>query len=178
MSYESLMFRCKNGHKWPKRMGQICPYCGMAVEKDRSIDDLPRNLSEVESTLLFERIEPVCGWLACIAGPRQGLSFTLHTGKNFIGRADDMDVRLPGDDAVSRRNHAVIVYDPQNRRFMLLPGDSEGIVYLDGEAVYSPTLILDMSVVKVGRTQLLFRPLCGENFAWQEEQELGEDSYI
>jgi hypothetical protein len=163
------MFRCQNGHVYPKRLGRTCPYCGLAADRDGSLPDTPRNANEVESLLLFEEAEPVCGWLACIDGSHQGRSFTLHSGKNFIGRADDMDIRLPGDDSVARRNHAVIAYDPKNRNFMLLPGDSEGIVYLDGEAVYEAKRLTDMNLITLGRTSLLFRPLCGDNFSWQIE---------
>ena len=166
MSNTGSMFRCKNGHVYPKRLGRTCPYCGLIVDKDEGEPELPRSANEVESMLLYEKITPVCGWLACIDGPRQGLSFTLHSGKNFIGRADDMDIRLPGDDAVARRNHAVISYDPKSRTFMLLPGDSEGLVYLNGEAVYEAKRLTDMGLIKLGRTSLIFRPLCGDNFAW------------
>jgi hypothetical protein len=168
MSEKSIMFRCKNGHVYPKRLGRICPYCGIAVERDESEPEVSRSAGEVETLLLFEKISPVCGWLACIEGPRQGLGFSLHSGKNFIGRADDMDVRLPGDDAVARRNHAVIAYDPKNRKFMLLPGDSEGMVYLNGEAIYEARQLTDMNLIKLGRTSLVFRPLCGENFNWED----------
>ena len=170
MKDTGIMFRCKNGHVYPKRLGRTCPYCGMLVDRDNGAAPVPRNANEVESLLLFEKIEPVTGWLACIDGPRQGLSFTLHSGKNFIGRTDDMDIRLSGDDAVARRNHAVIAYDPKNRTFMLLPGgDSDGLVYLNGEAVYEARRLTDMSLLNLGRTSLLFRPLCGDNFSWQEE---------
>ena len=165
------MFRCKNGHVYPKRMGRTCPYCSMTVDRDDALTDMPRNVGEVESQLVWYKIPPVCGWLACIDGPRQGLSFTLHEGKNFIGKADDMDIRLSGDEAVARRNHAVIAYDPKNRNFMLLPGDSEGLVYLNGEAVYEARRLTDMGLIRLGRTSLLFRPLCGDNFSWQSDEE-------
>lgn len=162
----SFMFRCKNGHMYPKRQGRTCPYCGMMAEQDNGSMDLPRSAGDIETQLLYEKITLVCGWLACIEGPRQGISFTLHSGKNFIGRADDMDIRLPGDDAVARRNHAVISYDPKNRVFMLIPGESEGLVYLDDDAVYEARRLTDMSLIKLGRTSLLFRPLCGDSFNW------------
>jgi len=171
LSETGIMFRCKNGHVYPKRLGRTCPYCGLMVDLDGSTMDLPRNAGDVESLLLFENIKPVCGWLACIDGPRQGLSFTLHSGKNFIGRADDMNVRLPGDDAVARRNHAIIAYDPKTRKFTLIPGESEGLVYLDGEAIYEARPLLDMGMIKLGRTTLLFRPLCGDNFDWRFDED-------
>lgn len=171
MKDTGIMFRCKNGHVYPKRLGRSCPYCGMMADSDDGSSNVPRSAGEVEALLLYEKISPVCGWLACIDGPRQGMSFTLHSGKNFIGRSDDMDVRLPGDDAVARSNHAVIAYDPKNRTFMLLPGSSEGLVYLNGEAVYEARRLTDMGLIKLGRTSLLFRPLCGDNFNWQLDEE-------
>ena len=53
---------------------------------------------------------------------------------------------------------------------MLLPGASEGLVYLDGEAVYEARRLTDMNLIKLGRTSLLFRPLCGDNFSWQLDE--------
>ena len=170
MSSTEIMFRCKNGHVYPKRWGRTCPYCGLMVDHDDA-SGLPRSAGEVEALLLFEKISPVCGWLACIDGPRQGQSFTLHTGKNFIGRADDMDIRLSGDEAVARHNHAAIAYDPKNRTFMLLPGESEGLVYLNGDAIYEARKLTDMNLIQLGRTSLLFRPLCGDNFSWQLDED-------
>lgn len=162
--------RCPNGHLFDARIhGSICPACHIVIQKQRATEENPRFADQLEAKLLYEEIDPVCGWLACIDGTRQGQSFTLHSGKNFIGRADDMDVRLLGDDTVSRRNHAIIAYDSKNRQFMLIPGDSDGMAYLDGAAAYSPTPLMDMSVIQLGGTKLVFRPLCGENFAWDSE---------
>jgi hypothetical protein len=141
----------------------------MAVDSDDA--DAPRGANEVEALLLFEEARRVCGWLACIAGPHIGMSYTLHSGKNFIGRADDMDVRIPGDGSVARRNHAIVAYDPRNREFMLLPGESDGLVYLDNEAVYSAARLTDLGVIKLGRTSLVFRPFCGDNFSWETDGE-------
>ncbi len=162
---------CKNGHLFESRLhGNICPYCHMVVEKEE--DNLGSGvLNELEARLLYEEIDPVCGWLACFEGPQQGQSYVLHEGKNFIGRSDDMDIRILGDDRISRRNHAAIAYDNKTRQFMLLPGDSDGITYLGSAAVYTPTLLTDMCVIQVGRTKLIFRPLCGEHFVWSDEQE-------
>jgi len=167
MNNTSSMFRCKNGHVYPKRQGRTCPYCGMTAEQDNGATVIPRSAGEIETQLLYEKVTPVCGWLACIDGPRQGISFTLHSGKNFIGRADDMDIRLPGDEYVARRNHAAISYDPYNRTFMIIPGESEGLVYLHDDAVYEARQLTDMDIIRIGHTTLLFRPLCGDGFCWE-----------
>ena len=39
-----------------------------------------------------------------------------------------MDIQILGDNEISRRNHAVIVFDPKKRETVLLPGDANGIV--------------------------------------------------
>jgi hypothetical protein len=155
--------------------GNICPYCHLVVGGGDEVEiGSVTKLDEVEAKLLFEEIDPTCGWLTCIAGPRQGQSYVIHSGKNFIGRADDMDIRLLGDDSVARRNHAIVAYDALNRNFMLLPGDSNELVYLDGKAVFTPTLMYDTAIIQLGRVKLLFRPLCGDHFSWYTETETNE----
>jgi hypothetical protein len=80
-----------------------------------------------------------------------------------------MDIRLLGDDSVARRNHAIVAYDAINRQFMLLPGESNELVYLDGKAVFVPTPIEDMAVIQLGRVKLLFKPLCDNHFDWKSD---------
>jgi len=171
------MLRCPLGHVWdPRISGNICPTCGIAVSGETRGEPLPRSVDELESELLYRYIDPVVGWLACIDGPRMGQSFTLHEGKNFIGRGDDMDVQILGDPQVARNNHACIAYDYKNRQFMLVPGDSEGIVYLENKGVFHATELLDLNRVQIGNTTLVFRPLCGEHFSWRSEN-TPSDSY-
>ena len=162
------MIQCENGHSFdPHLHGRICPYCSMMVPGDKRSQALPRTQEELEAELAFFRIEPVCGWLACIDGPQTGQSFILHRGKNFIGK--DEEVAILGDAGVAARNHASIAYDAKNREFMLVPGESEGIVYLNGKSVFHAARLVDMNRITVGSTTLLFKPLCGENFAWTIE---------
>ena len=61
---------------------------------------------DIEEALFHEDIKPVCGWIVCVSGPRQGKDYKVVSGKNFIGRADDMDIQILGDNEISRRNHA------------------------------------------------------------------------
>lgn len=159
---------CPVGHTFDKRLNtKTCPDCGRRLINKNPTENHGRELDEIVDELLYIPIEPVCGWLACIDGPRRGQSFALHSGKNFIGRADDMDVQILGDMEVSRQNHAIVAYDPKNRQFMLVPGESDGLVYLNGQSVYQATLLTDMSQIQIGNTILVFRPLCGDNFDWE-----------
>jgi len=123
---------------------------------------------DVEKLLTYAEVEPVCGWLVCIAGPRQGKDYKIKDGKNFIGRADNMDIQILGDNGIARYNHAVIVFDKKKRETVLLPGDSSGIAYHQGQAAYLPTPISDYDVIEMGESKFLFRAFCGEHFNWGE----------
>ena len=166
------MLRCPVGHVWdPRISGKMCPICGASVNDDDRAKPLPRAVDELESELLYKYIRPVVGWLACIKGARMGQSFTLAEGKNFIGRGDNMDVQILGDAEVSRSNHACIAYDHKNRKFMLVPGDSEGLVYLENKSIFQATELMDLNKIQIGNTTLVFRPLCGEHFSWRDTDE-------
>jgi len=160
------LVKCPSGHVYNAiRYGKICPYCKMKLQEEKGVDKPDGFEPPIE--LLEEEIKPVCGWLVCITGARVGMDYKIHSGKNFIGRGDDMDVQILGDNEINRRNHAIIVYDPKNRNTMLLPGDSEGLVYLGEDAVYVPTEVKPYDTIELGRSRFLFIPLCGENFEWK-----------
>ena len=82
--------------------------------------------------------EPVVGWLVCTAGQHFGEDFKLKSSRNFIGRAPGMDVALPKDGTVSRERHAILVYEPRGNLFIVQPGDSKELSYLNGEVVLAP----------------------------------------
>lgn len=163
---ESNIIHCGNGHAFSKkRYGTICPYCNMeTATKEKQETGLSD--SEVEEKLFRESINAVCGFLICIDGARQGKDYKIISGKNFVGRADDMDIQILGDNEISRRNHAVIVFDPKKKETVLLPGDSNGIVYLSENAVYAPTVLKAYDVIELGNSKFIFLPFCGEHFAW------------
>ena len=137
------LIRCQNGHMFSeRRYGTICPYCNIeTASKQKNTSAVPEEF-DIETNLLYQEIDPVCGWLVCIEGARVGKDYKLKTGKNFIGRSDDMDIQILGDNNVSKRNHAIIVYDPKKKNNVLLPGESSGIAYLNGEAaIYASATI-------------------------------------
>lgn len=76
----------------------------------------------VEEALFLQEEKPVCGWLVCVEGPRRGKDYKVMEGKNFVGRADDMDIQILGDNKISRRNHCVIVYDEKQGKTVMLQG--------------------------------------------------------
>ena len=112
------------------------------------------------------QIEPVVGWLVCVLGSQQGLSFPLSGGRNRIGRSADMDVCLSSDPEVSRNMHCILTFDPASEAFYLQAGDGRGLTYLNATLLLTPRQLKPHDLIRVGATTLLFVPLCGESFHW------------
>ncbi|MEH2928686.1 FHA domain-containing protein [Candidatus Ventrimonas sp. KK005] len=112
--------------------------------------------------------EPVVGWLVCIEGKQLGKAFELKNGKNFIGRSPQMDIVLEGDANVSRDRHAIVTYEPKGRAFFAQPGESRELFYVNGQVVLMNVVLQHKDVISVGKTQLMFVPLCGSDFSWDE----------
>ncbi len=162
----SLM-RCPNGHMFNTRKhGNICPYCNMEADAMEEVK-APEGF-ETPMELLEEEVPPVCGWLVCIEGARVGKDYKIKNGKNFVGRGDDMDIQILGDNEISRKNHTIIVYDAKKKNTVILPGDSAGITYLNQDAVYVPTELVPYDTIELGRSKFVFVPFCGEHFEWDD----------
>ncbi len=164
------LVRCPNGHLFSaRRYGNICPYCHMEISKKSEKDaaEVPEDF-DISMELLEEEVEPICGWLVCITGAKPGKSYLVKGGKNFVGRGDEMDIQILGDNQITRKNHTTIVYDSKKREFVILPGDSAGIVYLNGEAVYVPLPLKAYDSIEMGISKFLFVPFCGEHFEWDD----------
>lgn len=112
--------------------------------------------------------EPVVGFLVCTKGEYFGDSFSLKSGRNFIGRAATMDVVLDMDAAVSRERHAIIVYEPRSRVFYAQNGDSHGMFYVNDKVVLSNEVLKVYDKISLGNTELMFIPCCGPEFCWED----------
>ncbi|WP_028558696.1 FHA domain-containing protein [Paenibacillus pinihumi] len=170
--------RCANGHMFSTRKhGHICPYCSISVEAPaaRKGNAASAPMTETDDKTMpymgeVEGIDPVTGWLVCVEGPQQGQDYRIMAEKNFIGRSEEMHIRILGDNTISRRNHAVIVYDPKKRNFYLLPGDASGLAYHNNEAIYAPVELAAYDVIELGRSKFIFIPLCGVHFEWEHQK--------
>ncbi|MBD5530650.1 MAG: FHA domain-containing protein [Lachnospiraceae bacterium] len=163
----SNLIRCQNGHMFSgRRYGTICPYCNIETAT-REKKETGQTDTAIEESLFLQEEKAVCAWIVCVEGPRRGKDYKVISGKNFVGRADDMDIQILGDNKISRRNHCVIVYDEKQGKMVILPGDSNGIVYLNEEAVYVPTQLHPYDVIEMGESKFLFIPFCGDHFKWE-----------
>ena len=187
------MVSCGNGHFFNDEEHSNCPFCGVGLDlratrplgaetPGRPTGDaghtraasaapaggLGRDPGETRHVWAKRMggVDPVVGWLVCVAGPEQGRDYRLHSERNFIGRAPSMDVAITGDATISRDNHAVISYNPKKHSFRLAPGDSRGLVYLNDEEVLTPVEVAPYDRIELGETLLLFVPFCGDHFTW------------
>ena len=113
-----------------------------------------------------ESFDPVVGWLICTKGPNRGKDYRLHSGTNFIGRGKQSDVCIEGDSAVSTKNHASVTYDEREKVFFITKGEVRNPTYLNGRALRSDADLNVYDRIEIGGTELIFVPLCGESFNW------------
>lgn len=114
--------------------------------------------------------EPVVGWVVCTKGVHKGEDFRLRAGRNFIGRGQSMDIRLTGENTVSRDKHAIILYEPNQRIFLAQMGESHELVYLNGELLMGNAQMKAYDRMQLGDAELMLIPCCCENFDWREEK--------
>lgn len=113
-------------------------------------------------------IEPVVGWLICIKGEYHGASFNLKSGRNNIGRALTMDVALAQEKSVSRERHASVTFDPHQQKFFVQSGDGNGLTYVNNELLMMFKELQPYDIISLGTCELMFLPLCGEKFSWED----------
>lgn len=113
--------------------------------------------------------DPPVGWLVVVRGPGKGRALTLGNGMNPIGRSAESRVRLDfGDDNISRANHARLVYEPRQRRWLLNHGDGTNLTYLNGEVVMSAVELQSGAEIQLGETSLRFQAFCSQEFDWPD----------
>ncbi len=152
----------------PPLPGAAAPVVPPPVPAPQPAADKMGKTVRYQGTAKAEGRGPVVGWLVCLEGPDRGRDFRLHPEKNNIGRSPTMDVILENDNSVSREKHGIVVFDPKKSSFWVLPGEASGLVYLNGDVVYSPSPMNRDDVLEIGQTKLVLIPFCGEKYSWVE----------
>lgn len=118
----------------------------------------------------------VVGWMVGIRGICRGVDYRLHEGKNYIGRDRNCDVEI-NDPKVSVGNVAQVVFDPRSKRFFSSDCDGTStICYQNGEPLLGRSELKRYDRIELGDSELLFIPLCGEEFTWSDEEKEKEKS--
>jgi hypothetical protein len=113
-------------------------------------------------------VEPVVGWLVCVEGPMRGNDYRLHAGYNYIGR-ELGDVRISGDQQISRQNHAMVAFDDADGIYYAGPSAGRNLLKVNGKTVLNAVELNRYDIISIGTTKLMFVPLCGEHFSWKKE---------
>lgn len=130
----------------------------------------PSNVFETDTANTNKGVfNPVVGWLVCIKGASRGADFQIHSQYNYIGRAKHMDICIPTDPHISAEKAAVLAYDNNDKTFFFAPGSGHNLVRVNGSVVMTPVVLKAYDVLTIGETQLLFVPLCGDHFDWNNQ---------
>lgn len=139
--------------------------CG---QNNQRVTDYQEHTAPVEKYKgMGAAFSPVTGWLVCTEGPAKGKDYRIQAGYNYIGRSESMTICIP-DQTISRERHAMIGYDHKNKVFKFAPYMGENAVEVNGEMIMGSVQLSAYDVLTIGNTKLLFVPLCGERFSWDE----------
>lgn len=168
------MIRCAQGHFYDHARHAACPWCSgpaapeaaphtvpLAAPQPAAAAPVTQRLAPNESG-----VDPVVGWLVCLEGVGRGCDYRIRTGKNFIGRSPAMDICVAGDASISRDKHAAVVFEPKRQEFWILPGESNGLVYLNGDLVNGAALLARGDTIELGRSRFVLVPFVNDTFRW------------
>lgn len=127
---------------------------------------VPDGMGSAHGTVPFM---PVVGWLVCIDGPAKGRDYRIHSQYNYIGRGQHMDICISGDDCISTERAAVIAYDAEEKFFSFGPSMGHNVVRVNGKMLMNAVALNAYDELTIGKTKLLFIPLCGERFDWNDK---------
>ncbi len=180
--------RCNFGHLFDPSKHMSCPFCGVPdlnigktrpkrpegeqeqaggaqpAEANPAAKDVGKTVGALRKKI---GVDPVVGWLVCVKGADRGQDYRIRSERNFIGRSKEMDICIAGDSGISRERHAIISYNPLKNAFRIAPGESSGLVYLNGEDVETPAELKPYDRIQLGETEMVFIPFCGETFQWE-----------
>lgn len=184
---------CDNNHFYDDERDSSCPYCAKLQSGERPESEMSErftsyfdlnyeedddtaqmteaygdDVKDYEKTIgIFlgeSRNELTVGWLVGVRGPVRGISYSLHSGRNFVGRSYDMDVSIMEDLELSREKHFSVVYEPKSIAFFLVAGS--GRTYLNGKLVTDAVAMTEADEIEAGGGKFLFIPFCKEGRTW------------
>lgn len=146
---------------------------------EKSNGDIIDLFNDAPPVAAAQRVRFPVGWVVVIEGPGRGECFALLTGMSQIGRGEGQTIQLDfGDTAISRNNHAAIVYDPETHSFWLGHGGKTNIVRLNGKPVIVNEMLASGDLIRIGETILRFVALCDSNFNWAGDTGAQEDDDV
>ena len=158
--------KCENGHFYDSDKYPECPYCNTELLKDHSIVHEGETEQPAAAVEAAAPAGPVAGWLVVLDGPAKGRDLRLGIGRSFLGAdTDGTPVTLSADAPLSARQ-AAVAYDEEKNAFTLLPGSSQELCYLEGDAVLEAMPLAGGETLRLNGASLKFVPFCGADFRW------------
>jgi pSer/pThr/pTyr-binding forkhead associated (FHA) protein len=127
--------------------------------------------SDTRTTAIWGKlgIDPVVGWLVAIEGSHQGRDYRILSGLNTIGRDPASQICIRGDESITREKHASIFYNSRDTSFYISMEQGRSGVFVNDTPALQATLLKPYDVIEIGETKLVFVPLCGPEFRWNEK---------
>lgn len=155
--------KCEQGHFFDGDKYPACPYCNTDLQTESAI---VRSKEVGPAAAAAAPGGPVTGWLVVLDGPARGRDLRLGVGRTFLGLdSAGAPVTLSPDAPLGARQ-AVVAYDAETDAFTLLPGSSQELCYLAGQAVLQPQPLTGGEELKLGGATLRFVPFCGGGMRW------------
>jgi FHA domain len=180
------MIRCDAGlHFFNSDQHSSCPFCRKVPvgEETKPVPAPPSPRPKTEPIKLdvkgktrritpegMDDVDPVVGWLVCVDGPSRGKDFRIRAGKNFVGRDPKNTIQIADDDTISGERHAVIRFSYKSGEYHFQDDKNTNENYVNDEEVMMPVKLKRGDRILVGKTLLLFVPLCDDDFRWGEEK--------
>ncbi|MCD8395955.1 MAG: FHA domain-containing protein [Lachnospiraceae bacterium] len=162
---EDLTRKLDDMEPWMAELDPVSVVMGQEADDFGETDSLADKRKKHTESTAESILKPV-GWLVCVEGEDFGKSFPLKEGTNTLGRAGNMDVVIAGDRAVSRSNHALIIYEESERSFLVQTGTAMKPVYVNDEIALLPMQMRARDLLSVGETTLMLITCCDETFSW------------
>ncbi len=156
---------CEKGHPQEESWEQ-CPFCAAekndtapAPEEKTTPEGEPATIaSPSRSVIVVPRKgsdRGLAGWLVALNGEQTGQDFRLLEGKNLIGKASPSDIVIR--DAYVSAKHAVLEF--ADGRYVLRDEGSKNGTFVNGERIAADRELAPDDLIRVGRTELKFKPL-------------------
>jgi hypothetical protein len=174
----SISERCPNCNPAAQPVGRTVPLGVSQSAEHSGADDIGRTVpvapmggSGRTVAIIHETlgINPVVAWLVCVDGKEKGRDYRILDGNNKIGRSNKMDICISGDDTVSREDEAIVTYASAVKKYYIIAGTGGNVVYVNGDPllVSQSRELNAYDRIKLGKTTLMFIPMCGEKFQWE-----------
>ena len=136
------------------------------LKKEKATEEEKYRDKRSGKNLSMEEEKPIYAWIVCIEGKRQGSSYNITEGKNYIGSHDTMSIQVLGDEEIRDKKHAVIAYDERNLQGTLLGEESMGFVRLNETAVYTSKDLKEGDILEIGKSKFFYFDFAKEYHQW------------